>query len=134
MHLNLGVSDLEESVSFYRALLQRPPVKRYEDYALFVCDDPGIELALDLTSRPIVEADAHYGIVVTSTEAVEATASRLKAEGYRSDVELDETCCYARQTKVWTSDPDGRRWETYVVHEDTKDRNDEQECCEEASA
>lgn len=130
MHLNLAVSDLAKSVSFYRALLQQPPAKRYDDYALFVCDAPAVELALDLASHPIIEADAHYGIAVTSAETVRETAERLKAGGYRADVELDETCCYARQTKVWTSDPDGRRWETYVVHEETEERNDDRACCE----
>lgn len=129
MHLNLGVSDVEASVAFYEALLQQPPLKRYGDYALFVCDDPGVELALDLTPHPVVDADAHYGIVVTSTDTVQATTSRLKAAGYPADVELDETCCYARQAKVWTADPDGRRWETYVVHEDTEERNDDRACC-----
>lgn len=132
IHLNLGASDIRKSAAFYEALLQQPPLKHYDDYALFVCDDPGIELALDLTSQPIVEADAHYGIVVTSTEAVEATTARLKSVGYATDVELDETCCYARQTKVWTSDPDGRRWETYVVHEDTVERSGDLVCCEKA--
>jgi len=40
-----------------------------------------------------------------------------------NDVEREETCCYANQTKVWASDPEGRRWETYFVHEDTEERD-----------
>ena len=25
------------------------------------------------------------------------------------------TCCYAVQNKVWATDPDGNKWEVYVV-------------------
>ena len=41
------------------------------------------------------------------------------------DVEREETCCYADQAKVWASDPEGRRWETYFVHEEA----DQSACC-----
>jgi hypothetical protein len=55
--------------------------------------------------------------------------ARLEAAGYLTDVEREETCCYANQTKVWASDPEGRRWETYVVHEDTEARDDSDTTC-----
>ena len=129
VHLNLGVSDLDKSVAFYRTLLNMEPVKHYTDYALFVGEDPGIELALDLDPQTKVDRDMHFGLAVTAAEAVDDAISRLKAAGYPIDIETDETCCYARQTKVWTSDPNGRRWETYVVHEDTEERNDAGSCC-----
>ena len=32
----------------------------------------------------------------------------------------DTTCCYARQDKVWVSDPAGHRWEVYTVLEDVE--------------
>ncbi len=129
MHLNLGTRDLTQSVAFYQTLLGAEPVKRYNDYALFITDDPGLELALDASDTPDVGRSNHYGIVVDSSDAVEAATQRLSAGGFVTDIENDETCCYARQTKVWSSDPDGRRWETYVVHEDTEARDDESECC-----
>ena len=77
----------------------------------------------------------HFGIVVESAEDVEAQLDRLEAAGYPVDVEREETCCYANQTKVWASDPEGRRWETYVVHEDTEERDDEDtSCCTDPAA
>lgn len=129
MHLNLGARDLNKSVVFYTTLLGAAPVKHYDDYALFITEDPGLELAIDLNPKPEVGRSNHFGVVVDSSEAVQATTKRLADAGFAADVENDETCCYARQTKVWSSDPDGRRWETYVVHEDTLDRDDDTTCC-----
>jgi catechol 2,3-dioxygenase-like lactoylglutathione lyase family enzyme len=129
MHLNLGAHDLERSVAFYQRLLGAVPVKHYDDYALFVTEDPGLELALDANPEPEVGRSNHYGVVVDSFEAVQAALKRLAGAGFATEVENDGTCCYARQTKVWATDPDGRRWETYVVHEDTEERDDESTCC-----
>jgi catechol 2,3-dioxygenase-like lactoylglutathione lyase family enzyme len=47
MHLNLATRDLDASVVFYRTLLLAEPTKHYADYALFLTDKPGLELALD---------------------------------------------------------------------------------------
>ena len=133
MHLNLGARNLTRSVEFYTTLLGARPVKHYDDYALFITNDPGLELALDLNSDPEVGRSNHYGIVVESSDAVEAATTRLAGAGFGTDVERDETCCYARQSKVWATDPDGRRWETYVVHADTEIRHDGESCCAEST-
>jgi catechol 2,3-dioxygenase-like lactoylglutathione lyase family enzyme len=129
MHLNLATRDLDASVAFYRTLLQAQPVKHYADYALFVIEDPGLELALDADPNAHAVNGAHYGVVVETPEAVGAAIERLKAAGYAVDVEVAETCCYAVQTKVWATDPDGRRWETYVVLGETAVRDDEASTC-----
>ena len=130
MHLNLGTRDLERSVAFYETLLGAAPAKRLPDYALFVTEEPGLELALDRDAQARAGEAEHFGIVVDSTDAVDAQIARLEREGFAVDVERDETCCYAKQTKVWASDPDGRRWETYVVHEETATRDgDGGACC-----
>jgi catechol 2,3-dioxygenase-like lactoylglutathione lyase family enzyme len=129
MHLNFATRDIDASVAFYRTLLQAAPEKRYPDYALFLTEQPGLELALDLDGETVVSEGAHYGIVVDSAEAVTAAVDRLKAAGYPVDVESEETCCYALQTKVWVTDPDGRRWETYFVHADTEERDNEATAC-----
>ena len=130
MHLNLATQDLDASVAFYGTLLGASPAKQLADYALFVTEEPGLELALDLDRRAVAGRGEHFGIVVDSTEAVDAQIARLQGAGYPVDVERDETCCYAVQTKVWSSDPDGRRWETYVVHEESDARDAvETTCC-----
>lgn len=129
MHLNLATRDLDASVMFYSTLLAAQPVKKLGDYALFLTEQPGLELALDLDREAEAGHGQHFGIVVDSADAVDAQIARLEEAGYAVDVEREETCCYARQTKVWASDPEGRRWETYVVHEDTEARDDESTTC-----
>jgi catechol 2,3-dioxygenase-like lactoylglutathione lyase family enzyme len=123
MHLNLATRDLDRSVAFYSTLLAAAPVKQLPDYALFVTDQPGLELALDLDGGAVAGHGQHFGIVVESAHAVDAQIARLTAAGYATDVERDETCCYAVQTKVWASDPEGRRWETYLVLEESNARD-----------
>jgi catechol 2,3-dioxygenase-like lactoylglutathione lyase family enzyme len=129
MHLHLATRDLDASVAFYSTLLGAAPAKKLDDYALFVTEQPGLELALDLDERAEAAAGQHFGIVVETLDAVETQVSRLQTAGYVTDVEREETCCYANQTKVWASDPEGRRWETYFVHADTLERDDEDTSC-----
>jgi catechol 2,3-dioxygenase-like lactoylglutathione lyase family enzyme len=129
-HLNLATTDLEKSVSFYSTLLNSQPAKALADYALFITDEPGLELALDLRESVGATLDAHFGIYVDSAKDVEAAIARLQDAGLADSVEREDTCCYANQTKVWATDPDGRRWEVYTVHEDTEERdNADTQCC-----
>jgi catechol 2,3-dioxygenase-like lactoylglutathione lyase family enzyme len=114
-HLNFATRDLDASVAFYRTLLRAEPAKHYDDYALFVTDEPGLELALDLDPAIQVRDGAHYGVVVERADDVDAAITRLHDAGYPVAIETAETCCYAVQNKVWATDPDGRRWETYYV-------------------
>jgi catechol 2,3-dioxygenase-like lactoylglutathione lyase family enzyme len=133
-HLNLRTADLDRSVAFYRTLLNVEPAKHYDDYALFLTDDPGLELALD-KGAVILGESAHYGIVTDSIVGVDAAIARLEAAGLATDIEIDETCCYAKQSKVWTTDPDGRRWEVYTVLEETEQRDaGDTTCCSGAGA
>ena len=43
------------------------------------------------------------------------TIERFKAASLATFEEQDTDCCYALQDKVWVSDPDGNRWEIFVV-------------------
>jgi len=126
-HLNFATHDLAKSVDFYTTLLGTEPFKSLDDYALFVTEDPGLELALDL-NRNAKPGHEHFGIVVDSTADVDRAASRLSDAGLTIDLEREEVCCYAKQTKVWATDPDGRRWEVYTVLEETEQR-DAPDCC-----
>ena len=120
MHLNLATADLEKSVAFYSSLLDAKPAKNLTGYALFITDEPSLELALDLREAVQPTTDTHYG---------ERAIARLSAAGLTSSVEREETCCYANQTKVWAIDPEGRRWEVYTVHEDAEGRDDDDTTC-----
>lgn len=130
-HLNFATRDLDKSVVFYSALLGATPAKVLPDYALFVTEQPGLELALDLRSHVEAGSDVHYGVCVESATDVDTAIARLEKAELVSSIEREETCCYANQTKVWATDPEGRRWEVYTVHEDTEERDESPaECCE----
>jgi catechol 2,3-dioxygenase-like lactoylglutathione lyase family enzyme len=132
-HLNLRTRDLDASVAFYRSLLNSEPTKYHNDYALFLTESPGLELALTLDPRAKGSSDVHYGIAVESPEAVETTIARLKDAGLSIEIETRETCCYAVQDKVWATDPDGRRWETYYVVAEAEEKEGENmTCCRES--
>jgi catechol 2,3-dioxygenase-like lactoylglutathione lyase family enzyme len=122
-HISLGTHDVEQAVRFYSVLLDAQPAKRLADYALFITEEPGLELALDHGVVVSLSRDDHFGICVESVEAVERAIARLRRAGLDVDVERDDVCCYAKQTKVWATDPDGHRWETYHVLEETEDRD-----------
>jgi catechol 2,3-dioxygenase-like lactoylglutathione lyase family enzyme len=128
-HINLATTSVEKSVEFYAVLLATAPAKVLPDCALFVTDEPALELALDLTSAVEPLRGVHFGVCVDGTADVEDAIERLDAAGLVSSVERDETCCYANQTKVWAIDHDGRRWEIYTVIEDTAERNNEETTC-----
>ncbi|MGC9992107.1 MAG: VOC family protein [Candidatus Cybelea sp.] len=128
-HLSFATTDLAKSAGFYSTLLDIKPVKLLADYALFITDDPGLELALDSSERVEVPDDAHYGLFVDDVKDVERAIARLERANLVSSVRRDETCCYAKQTKVWAIDPDGRRWEIYTVHEDAVERSGSQSTC-----
>jgi len=128
-HLNLATADLAESVKFYSTLLDAKPTKLLGDYALFITDQPGLELALDLTDEVSPTHDAHYGVYVESAEDVERAITRLERASLASSIEREETCCYANQTKVWAIDPEGRRWEIYTVHNERDERDDADTTC-----
>ena len=128
-HISLQTRDLDASIAFYRTLLQREPDKHFSDYAFFSIDDPALELAINPTLEPIPLDRTHYGVAVNDANSVDEAIERLRAAAYDIDIEREETCCYAKQTKVWTSDPDGRRWEVYAVLDETEQREDSRGMC-----
>jgi hypothetical protein len=46
---------------------------------------------------------------------------RLQMAGLAIFDKMDTTCCYARQDKIWVSDPDGTPWEIFATHEDSEE-------------
>jgi catechol 2,3-dioxygenase-like lactoylglutathione lyase family enzyme len=120
-HLALTVSDVERSVPFYRALLDAEPAKVKPGYAKFESHDPAIVLALIQGERgETLGAFNHGGIKVSTTDEVLATRLRLKHAGLATFDEMDRECCYARQDKIWVTDPDGTPWEVFTVLEDVE--------------
>jgi len=113
-HLSLDVPDLDAAVDFYRELFGAEPAKRKPGYAKFELADPPVALALQEGPRAL----SHLGIRVGTTEEVESASARLEASGLATFDERDTVCCYARQDKVWVTDPAGNAWEVYTLLED----------------
>lgn len=111
IHMGLAVARLERSVAFYFALFGQGPTKRRPGYAKFEVAEPPMNLAINEVGGPTGpnNAVAHFGIQVKSTAAVAKVADRLRAAGLEITVEDNVTCCYAAQSKVWATDPDGNK-------------------------
>ena len=117
-HLALTVSDVEDSLPFYRALFGTEPAKVSPGYAKFELVEPALNFTLNQGERGNgLGAFNHAGIQVSSTDEVLMTRMRLQQAGLTTFDETDTTCCYARQDKIWVTAPDGESWEVFVTHE-----------------
>ncbi len=103
-HLSLDVRHVPASVEFYRRVFGVPPQKQTDDYAKFDLTAPALNLSLVSSTGRISSVD-HLGIEVDSLEEIAQWKSRL------------QTGCFARQDKLWFTDPDGNAWEVFLVHE-----------------
>jgi catechol 2,3-dioxygenase-like lactoylglutathione lyase family enzyme len=131
-HVALNVTNLEKSVAFYQAMFGVEPVKHKNDYAKFDISHPALNLTLNLASS--VQSGgvlSHLGVQVESTQAVKSAIQRFQQAGLALFTEEDTDCCYAVQDKVWVTDPDGTRWEVFVVKvaDTTPTQNLQKSCC-----
>ena len=118
IQLALNVKDLEAAIDFYSKMFGVEVNKRKPGYANFAIDQPPLKLVL-FESPDADESLNHLGVEVFGDEDVAIAAERLKANGMAELVEDETTCCYAKATKVWTTEPGGLRWEWYRVIEDS---------------
>lgn len=119
VHIALTVSDLEQSLSFYRALFGAEPSKRRPGYAKFELVEPAVHLALNEDPQGVrpLGAHSHFGLQLPSNDAVWSEQQRLIRLGLGTKAEAQVTCCYSIQDKFWVRDPDGHPWELFVVTE-----------------
>lgn len=117
VHVSLNVSNVAQSVEFYRKLFGIAPVKHKVDYAKFDVAEPPINFTMNQAPSTSGGSLSHMGIQVASTEAVLAERERLTAAGLLAEDEMNTTCCYAVQDKIWLTDPDGHRWEIFHILE-----------------
>ena len=118
VHIALNVNNLQESLAFYRALWGTEPVKLRTGYAKFDLTEPAVNLTLNENPVKSLGALNHLGIQVGSTEAVLAMRERLQERGLLTEDEMQTNCCYAIQDKIWMTDPNGYKWEVFVVLQD----------------
>ncbi|MEU8618597.1 ArsI/CadI family heavy metal resistance metalloenzyme [Streptomyces sp. NPDC048623] len=118
VQLALRVADLEGSIAFYSKLFGTEPAKRRPGYANFAIAEPPLKLVL-IEGEPGEDTRLdHLGVEVATTEDVTAAAGRLKDSGLATVEEVDTSCCYALQDKVWVTGPGKEPWEVYVVKAD----------------
>lgn len=117
IHVALAASDVERSIAFYTTLLGEPPTKVRPGYAKFEPAEPPVNLTLNQSDHTAGDKPgaAHFGVQVKTTEAVAEATKRFGLAGIKTETEEQVACCYAVQDKVWASDPDGNRWEVFVV-------------------
>jgi catechol 2,3-dioxygenase-like lactoylglutathione lyase family enzyme len=125
-HLALTVSDVDRATRFYRALFGVEPTKVRPGYAKFEVAEPALNFTLNEGERRGgLGALNHAGIQVASTEDVLRARARLVEAGLATFDEMDATCCYAKQDKIWVTAPDGESWEVFVTHGDAEPEGDE---------
>ena len=124
-HVSLEVADLEKSVAFYSTLFSAPPAKLKPGYAKFDPAEPAVVLSLlqPAVAPCGVSGLSHLGVRVASLDQVVAARERLQAAGYATRDEMNTTCCYAVQDKIWVDDPTGYHWEVYVFQGDVEEEH-----------
>lgn len=115
-HISLNVNNLDEAIDFYRGFFCAEPAKVRPGYANFDLEDPPLKLALNESKGG--GRVSHLGWQVPDTGGVDAAIERLAAADLNGLEERDADCCHAVQDKVWATDPDGNRWEVFVVKAD----------------
>ncbi len=118
VQLALNVSDIDSAVDFYSKLFATEPVKRRPGYANFAITEPPLKLVLIENAEAAGKLN-HLGIEVESPEQVALASTRLQQADLGVTPEIQTTCCYALQDKVWVTDPDGAGWEIYAVLADS---------------
>ena len=115
-HISLDVRDVPASVDFYQKVFGVTPQKQTMDYAKFDLATPSLNLSV-LSSTGNISSVNHFGIEVGSLEEIATWKQRLQEKGIIERAEENVACCFARQDKLWISDPDGNAWEIFTVHE-----------------
>jgi catechol 2,3-dioxygenase-like lactoylglutathione lyase family enzyme len=129
-HLSINVSNVANSIGFYKKMFGVEPVKVRADYAKFDIANPPLNFTMNERAFDQGGSLSHLGLQVESTEEVLAMGRRWQESGLITLDEMKTDCCYALQDKTWVQDPDGNRWEVFVVLENTQPKeNGASSCC-----
>src|SRR5262245_32258136 len=96
-HLAINVTNVEQSIAFYRRLFGIEPSKVRHGYAKFGVPNPPLNFTLNQSSVSHRGALSHLGIQVGSTADVLATRQRWQDAGLITRDEMQTDCCYATQ-------------------------------------
>lgn len=121
-HINLGVTNLPQSIIFYTSLFGEPPTVEKNDYAKWLLDDPHVNFSISThSSKAGVD---HVGIQAENNDEFNQLRERLSRADAPKIEQEDVTCCYAKSSKTWIHDPDGIAWETFLTHGESTVFND----------
>lgn len=115
-HISLDVREVAKSVAFYEKVFGMKPQKQVDDYAKFDVTTPAMNFSL-VSSTKDVSVVNHLGIEVDTVEEIAKWKAHLQHRGILERVEDNIACCFARQDKLWFTDPDGNAWEIFTVYE-----------------
>ena len=113
-HINVSVSDLDQSIAFYNKLFAQEPAVTKSDYAKWMLEDPRINFAI--TTHGARKGVDHLGLQSDDEQEFQALRDRLHEADMSTFEQPDVVCCYARSSKSWVRDPDEVAWETFVSH------------------
>lgn len=119
IQLALNVEDLDASIAFYTTLFGTEPAKVKPGYANFAVSEPPLKLVL-IENPGRGGSVNHLGVEVDSSDTVHSEIARLSGAGLFTDEEMNTTCCFATQDKVWVTAPDGEKWEVYTKLSDAE--------------
>ncbi|MBX7172575.1 MAG: VOC family protein [Pyrinomonadaceae bacterium] len=122
-HISINVSDVKKSIEFYTKMFGVVPFKVKEDYAKFDVANPPLNFTMNQLPFAKGGSLSHLGLQVESTEEVLEMGKRWQEAGLITLEEMKTDCCYALQDKTWVSDPDGNRWEVFVVLGNTNEKD-----------
>lgn len=129
VQLALNVTDVDRAVDFYAKVFNTAPAKLRPGYANFEIAEPPLKLVLIQSEEG--GTINHLGVQVETVREVNDATKRLVDTGLTTFEEQGVECCYAKQDKVWVTDPDGAEWEYYTVLADSNSMSKSQEssCC-----
>jgi len=119
VQLALNVDDLDEAIAFYSKLFNTGPAKVKDGYANFAVSEPPLKLVL-IQNPGEGGTLNHLGVEVATSDTVHSEIARLAGAGLFTEEQMNTTCCFATQDKVWVTGPAGEKWEVYTVLSDSE--------------
>jgi catechol 2,3-dioxygenase-like lactoylglutathione lyase family enzyme len=114
LHVNVAVENLDDAIRFYSTLFAAKPSVEKSDYAKWMLDDPRVNFAITMRGR--AAGLDHLGIQVENEAELGEVYDRLSRADRPVIDQGNVTCCYAKSTKSWITDPAGISWETFLTH------------------
>jgi catechol 2,3-dioxygenase-like lactoylglutathione lyase family enzyme len=120
MHVSLYVSDMEQTVNFYKLFFGRSPDKIRNGYLKYILDEPSLIISFVENPERVKKNFGHLGFQVETPGELNKRFEQAQKAGLATREETGTNCCYAKQDKFWVTDPDGVQWEVYYFHEDAE--------------